>query len=254
MSNRHWHTCLSRIRNSSTFNKDNTNSAANALALCHVKAAGKRAPRPWEMLQGKHCHGDEYLIQLAGIRTRDQAQTMRGASLYLRQEQQRIDPNDNENDNNNNNNSSNTKAPDEYLVADLVGLNVFLYQQPQPNDAESAKDNNDNDTPSEQYVGIVGGVAFAEDFCSIPGLGHDYIEVILPRGVGGVRTFWRDEMVLIPLVPQLVPIVNVDAGVIYIDPPSGLLDLSYVREDKTRIKGLLPPAADKQADSMETTA
>jgi hypothetical protein len=36
-----------------------------------------------------------------------------------------------------------------------------------------------------QFVGRVGGVVLAEDICSIPGLGHDYLEVVLQRGIGG---------------------------------------------------------------------
>jgi len=61
----------------------------------------------------------------------------------------------------------------------------------------------------------------------------------LPRGIGGTPS-WRDERVLVPLVPQIVPRVNVKQGELYLDPPVGLLDLTYVREEKTRIKGFLP--------------
>jgi 16S rRNA processing protein RimM len=176
----------------------------------HVKPANKRAPRQVVLLDGRQCYGDEYLIQLDQVDNRDTAQKLRGALLYVRIEQK---------------DSVNETAPDEYLVSDLVGLEVFL--QPCDN--------------GKKYVGIVGGVVFAEEFCSIPGLGHDYLEIILPRGVGGARSL-RDEMILIPMVPQLVPLVDVKAGLIYIDPPEGLLDLKYVKEDKTRIKGFLPPA------------
>jgi ribosomal 30S subunit maturation factor RimM len=98
---------------------------------------------------------------------------------------------------------------------------------------------------SHKYVGIVGGVVFSDDISSIPGLGHDYLEIIIPRGIGGGASF-RDEMVLIPMVPQLVPEVDVPSRRVYIDPPAGLLDLTYVRDEKTRIKGLLPPSTDSK--------
>ena len=52
----------------------------------------------------------------------------------------------------------------------------------------------------------------------------------------------KDELVLIPFVPQIVPRVSIRDRAIFIDPPSGLLDLTYVREEKVRIKGFLPPA------------
>lgn len=46
----------------------------------------------------------------------------------------------------------------------------------------------------------------------------------------------------IPFVPQIVSSVSLDKRMISIVPPKGLLDLSYRREEKVRIKGLLPPA------------
>ena len=177
----------------------------------HLKGANKRAPRQIVLLQGKHRLDDEYLVLLDQIDSRDAAQKLRGALLYVREEQKDAAEID----------------QDEYLVSDLVGLDVFL----ESGGSEDAK----------QFVGIVGGVVFAEDLCSIPGLGHDYLEIILPRGVGGTRSF-RDEMVLIPMVPQLVPRVDIEGRMIHIDPPGGLLDLTYVREEKARIKGFLPAA------------
>jgi 16S rRNA processing protein RimM len=177
----------------------------------HLKAANKRAPRQVVLLQGKHRLGDEYLLQLDQINDRDMAQKLRGSLLYIREEQNFYELN-----------------ADEYAVSDLVGSNVYL----------KATDEQD----SIKYVGVVGGVVFSDDVCSIPGIGHDYLEIILPRGVGGIRSF-RDDMVLIPMVPQLVPEVDVPGRRIIIDPPSGLLDLTYVRDEKTRIKGLLPPSS-----------
>jgi 16S rRNA processing protein RimM len=179
----------------------------------HLKASNKRAPRQTVLLQGKHRHLDEYLVQLDQIDSRDSAQKLRGALLYVREEQKDAPEPD----------------QDEYLVSDLVGLDVFL------------ETGGSTGVDDRQFVGNVGGVVFSEDLCSIPGLGHDYLEIVLPRGVGGTTSF-RDEMVLIPLVPQIVPRVDIEGRMIYIDPPGGLLDLTYVRQEKTRIKGFLPSA------------
>jgi len=179
----------------------------------HLKPAKKRAPRQIILLQGKHRQNDEYLLELDGIESRDAARTLRGALLYVREEQK----------------DDLAVQQEEYMVSDLVGLEVFL-----------ATDG-DGDNIDKQFVGNVGGVVFAEDLCSTPGIGHDYLEIILPRGIGGTVSF-RDELVLIPLVPQIVPRVDLEQGEIFIDPPAGLLDLTYVREEKTRIKGFLPSA------------
>ena len=177
----------------------------------HLKTANKRAPRQVVLLNGKQRLGDEYLVQLDDVNDRDTAQKLRGSMLYIREEQKSYDFN-----------------VDEYVVSDLVGLDVYL------------KDKQDASF-SDKYVGIVGGVVFSEDVCSIPGLGHDYLEIILPRGIGGTLSY-RDEMVLIPMVPEIVPEVDINGRRVMIDPPSGLLDLTYIRDEKTRIKGFLPPA------------
>lgn len=174
-----------------------------------LKPANKRAPRQIILLSGRQASGDDYLLSLDGITTREKAQNLRGATLYAREEQQ----------------PENAATGDnEYIVADLIGLEVLLQG------SEALK-----------FVGKVGGVVFSDDISDVKGLGHDYLEIILPRGVGGTFSL-RDELVLIPLVPQLVPYVDVNKGVIHIDPPDGLLDLTYVREEKTRIKGFLPMA------------
>jgi ribosomal 30S subunit maturation factor RimM len=109
------------------------------------------------------------------------------------------------------------------LVSDLVGLEVFL----------------DNDT----LVGTVNGIVLAEERCAIPGLGHGMLEVATIASAGnkpGVPNY----LVLIPLVTEIVPKIDLSKQIIVIDPPAGLLDLTYIREEKVRIKVFLPPAKD----------
>jgi 16S rRNA processing protein RimM len=184
----------------------------------HLKPPMKRAPRRVVLLQGKHRLEDEYLLQLDVSEDRDTAQKLRGSVLYARQEEKVI------------------PKQEEYLVSDLVGLDVFLEQDETVDEEKSSSIGN-------QFVGKVGGIVFAHEMCSVPGLGHDLLEVVIPRGIGGTASL-RDELVLIPMVPQIVPRVDIQGKAIYVDPPTGLLDLTYVREDKVRIKGFLPPGKD----------
>ena len=195
----------------------------------HVKAPTKRAPRQITLLQGKHRHQDEYLVQFRDVEDRDAALRLRGSLLYVREEQRQQE------------NGQSLQEQEEYLVSDLVGLEVFLLNEEKELDGENDKDGDH----SRSFVGTVGGVVFAEDLASIP-LGHDYLELVVPRGaVSGMASF-RDELLLIPLVPQIVPIVDLSQREIYIDPPEGLLDLTYVREDKSRIKGFLPAPSSRE--------
>lgn len=194
----------------------------NAERLCttgirHLKPPNKRAPRQVVLLQGRLRQDDEYLVQIQDLQDRDAALRLRGSSLYVREEQVE---------------RANETEEEEYLVSDLVGLEVFL----QPEEEEVKQ--NDND---KQFVGTVGGVVFGDEISSVAGgVGYDYLELVLPRGGTTGMASFRDELVLIPLVPQLVPRVDLENRCVFIDPPTGLLDLTYVREDKTRIKGFLP--------------
>jgi 16S rRNA processing protein RimM len=186
----------------------------------HLKPPMKRAPRRVTLLQGKHRLEDEYLLQLDIAEDRDTAAKLRGSVLYAREEEKVI------------------PEKEEYLVSDLVGLDVFLEQE-----ATEEEDATEEDSSRNQFVGTVVGIVFAHEMCSIPGLGHDMLEIVIPRGIGGTASL-RDELVLIPMVPQIVPRVDIQGRAIYVDPPTGLLDLTYVREDKVRIKGFLPPGKD----------
>lgn len=289
--------------------------------LRYLKPATKRAPRPVCVLQGRrHPHRDHFIIQLEHVQTREEAQQLRGATLYLRQDQLQWIPATTASPAREMPPASMTttsqdhgrettgihdvttvtgmpqqqphglkqedydipptiqsptqpRSEEYYDVAELVGLDVFLdgdceaegiyttttsttdttsmgiAMQPTLNDEN--KDNDDGGNPSLNqvvrklhYVGKVGGIVFGEDIASIPGgLGYDYLELLLPRGSTMGMASYRDELVLIPFVPKIVTRVDLLHRELYIDPPRGLLDLTYIRQEKKkRIKGFLQPA------------
>jgi ribosomal 30S subunit maturation factor RimM len=189
---------------------------------------GAHGVHGWIKVQSTTDFPLERLCQ-AGIRhlkppmKRAPAAKLRGSVLYAREEEKV------------------TPEKEEYLVSDLVGLDVFL-EQDAAEEGDTTKDT-EEDSSRSQFVGKVVGIVFAHEMCSIPGLGHDMLEIVIPRGIGGTLSL-RDELVLIPMVPQIVPRVDIQGRAIYVDPPTGLLDLTYVREDKVRIKGFLPPGKD----------
>lgn len=206
----------------------------------HLKAPNRRSPREIRLMEGRVRLGDEYLVKFEGVGDRDGASRLRGSVLYARQEERPED-----------------LGEDEYLVTDLVGLDVNLVtgygedsdgdtgnRNDEDNEDDDNKDSeNDDEKQKGKFVGTVRGIILAEEMCSIPGLGDDMLEIVLPRGKNGTPS-WRDEMVLVPIVPSIVPTVDLERSVIYIDPPGGLLDLTYVQEEKVRIKAFLPPAKD----------
>ena len=123
---------------------------------------------------------------------------------------------------------------DEYIVSDLVGLNVFL--------DESCSDQSSGGSFEDMFVGNIRGVVLGSEMCAVPGLGQDLLEIALPSSHGGQS----ENLVLVPFVPEIVCNVDLDGKMVMITPPNGLLDLSYRREEKVRIKGLLPASIMKR--------
>lgn len=195
---------------------------------------------------------------MEGVFDRNAATRLRGATLYARQEERPQD-----------------LSEDEYLVPDLVGIEVYLLNSVEDEEKEEDSEEKDGDGEDSTFIGCVAGIVFADEMCSVQGLGSDYLEVAL--GVSSLShvAAGNAELVLIvsvtlvgisllalitnvqhicisfpiffnifskPFVPEIVPTVNINSKEIYIDPPTGLLDLTYVRQEQVRIKGFLPPA------------
>jgi 16S rRNA processing protein RimM len=95
-------------------------------------------------------------------------------------------------------------AEDEYHVADLIGMEVY-------------------DRHTQDFIGKV------VDLYSI---GNDLLEIELtekmsdPNLKSEVNSELKARKVLVPFVKDIVPLVDIDAKRIEIDPPSGLLDIS----------------------------
>ena len=185
--------------------------------LRHLKMPNRRSPRRIQLLEGRHRMDNEYLLLFQGVTDRDAANKMRGFVLYAREDERPEE-----------------LGEDEYIVTDLVGLEIYM---------EHGYKNENGEDQGGRFVGMVNGVVLAEEMSTIAGLGQDLLEILLPRGPGATNS-WRDELVLIPFVSQLVPRVDIANRAVYVSPPFGLLDLTYVREEKVRIKGFLPPGRD----------
>jgi 16S rRNA processing protein RimM len=179
--------------------------------LLHIKPFRKRAPRKIVLAGGKMTGPDSFIIQLQDSYDREAAQKLKGATLYYSTQQDKV-----------------ATGEDGMLLSEMVGLEVFLIDE------------------DDTHVGVVQGVVLAEEMCSIPGLGQDMLEIEVASSPERRDPFDRKpkELVLIPMVPEIVPKIDLTSKRIEIDPPAGLLDLTYIREEKVVIKGFLPPARD----------
>jgi len=198
----------------------------------YLKAPNRRSPREIRLMEGRLTLNNVFLVKFENIGDRNDANSLRGFVLYARQEDRPEDI-----------------AEDEYLVTDLIGLEIKLVTGYGYNLDEEGGDDNDSIYTGGKFIGTVRGIVLAEDMSSIPGVGHDWLEVVLPKAAGSPS--WRDEMFLVPMVPEIVPTIDIERKVIYVDPPEGLLDLKYFHEERVFIKGLLPPAKATEEDLME---
>ena len=162
-------------------------------------------PQPVELLQGRYLEGkDLYVLKLEGITTREQAEALRNSQL-LAPQSDRL-----------------PLEPDEFHVADLIGLAVILQS-------------------TQTRIGQVVDVLPA---------GNDLLEVALDPSqvISTTSTETSEETIpaqkkrrrskrhktaksktqtkiLIPFVKEIVPIVDLEQGQVEINPPTGLLEI-----------------------------
>lgn len=141
-----------------------------------LRSAEQKEPQAVELLKGYQVPGKSiYVIELAGIEDRNQAESLRGYKLLVPQSD---------------------RPPldvDEYHVADLMNLEVYHHL-------------------SGEKLGTVTDFFLA---------GNDLLEVTLLRG----------KKSLIPFVKAIVPVVDLKARRLEINPPAGLLELNGVEKE-----------------------
>ena len=126
-----------------------------------------------------------------------------------------------------------TLQQDEYLARDLCGTSCYVRQ----NDEIEVKDG-ENERKLVK-VGVVNAVVPPEELADSP-FAAQFMHAMLE-----IRLLSSEELCLIPMVPQIVPLVNLEEDYIEIDPPVGLLDLSYAeKKKKVAIRGFLPATVD----------
>ncbi len=148
---------------------------------------GQTEPQAVELLSGRYLDGKNlYVIQLAGVKNRNQAEELRGCKLLV-PESDRPE-----------------LGEDEYHVLDLIGLQVFMQE-------------------NGELVGTVVDVLSAgNDLLEVQLHQQQETEKIqnLKSKIQNRKT------VLIPFVKAIAPVVDLETGRIEITPPAGLLSIN----------------------------
>lgn len=154
-----------------------------------------QSPEPVEIVRGRSLEGKGlYIVKLAGVEDRDQAEALRGCALLVPA----------------------SDRPDldegEFYVADLMGLRVIL----QATGAE---------------IGVVTDIYEAgNDLLEVTiNAGSEAVSSgeLAPEpssAKGGKSKGAKPKKVLIPFVESIVPVVDLAEGCLYLDPPPGLLE------------------------------
>ncbi|MFQ4137732.1 ribosome maturation factor RimM [Nodosilinea sp. PGN35] len=135
-------------------------------------------PEAVELVRGRYVDGKGlYVVQLGGVTSRDEAEALRDAVLLVPAgDRPQLDP-------------------DEFYVADLVGLRVVVQA-------------------TGQDIGTVTDVFAA---------GNDLLEITYHALAQETPAAAPPRTVLVPFVTAIVPVVNLAEGYLEITPPAGLL-------------------------------
>merc|ERR1711957_1019238 len=141
----------------------------------HIKKKNRRAPRQIRIMEGRHRMDNEYLVRLENVMDRDTAIGLKGSMLYARHEDR-----------------PESMSDDDFLITDLVGLDVRLITGYGEEEEEDEQDNRVDSNKSanvidkelsrpkgfeRNLVGTVRGIVKLQ--CPVPGLNQDLLEVVL---------------------------------------------------------------------------
>lgn len=158
-----------------------------------------------ELLRGRYISGKKiYVIELAGVEERDQAEALRGCRLLVPQSDRPV------------------LEEDEYHVLDLIGLQVF------------------NQLTQEVLGTVVDVIPAGNDLLEVK-LNHSQALIPTPdeqQPIAEAVTTGKKRKsqskspkpatVLIPFVKAIVPVVDLHNGRLEITPPPGLLEINVV--------------------------
>ena len=201
----------------------------------YVKKPNRRTPRPVHLDTIRKQNNNIYLLHFSNIDSRESAENFKGYSVYmLKTDRPQLNKN-------------------EYRIRDLVGMYCYIKMT-----NHSISDMNiyvDQKYP----IGIIEGIVPPDELCSpeIAKLMHSLIEIrLIPkeqqqkqndmiRNGNIIKNIENDggTLCLVPLVPEIVLDIDIDLQIVVLDPPEGLLDLTYQENKKYVIKGYLAAVA-----------
>lgn len=189
------------------FDTDFANQRVINGSVLYIKKPNRKSPRPVKVLNGRQQNQDIYLVLFQGIKTRLSAAVLQKYLVYVKSDDRP------------------QLKKEEYLLRDLIGLKCYLTHS-------------ETGTLHSTPFAVVEGVVPPDELCD-PSV-RQYMHSILE-----IRKLGTKQLCLIPFVPSIVTFVDVERQIATINPPEGLLDLTYENVEKVLIRGYLPAHIDR---------
>ena len=247
-------------------NPDFVDFKVKAGSQLYIKKPTRRTPRPVSVARSRRQGSSDseiHLVLFDHVHTRTVASLFSKYEVYVKETNARAN-----------------LGTDEYIVRDMIDLDCYSIRDfeavmRQLNGGGPAVEDSSAGThsPTEKISPIarIVGIVTADELCDGPAaasLMHDQLELEVfpvakplnraarrkmkqliaeaatgegapvPQQTHGYKVM---RCCLMPLVPSIVPVVDLQRRVVFLDPPPGLLDLTYeVKEKEKPIRGFLP--------------
>lgn len=148
--------------------------------------------RQIEVLSGRLLPGKNiYVLEIAGIQSRNQAEDLRGCKLLIQEEELVLE------------------SEDDFLISDLINLEVY-------------------NQLTQESIGVITSVFYAGNDLLEVKL-HKQPPLDSSKSVKGKskgKNKQKIATIFIPFVKEIVPVVDLETGRIEITPPQGLIELN----------------------------
>ena len=220
----------------------------------YIKAPNRRYPRAIELTRGRKMNEDIFIVALQDVDGKEKAEKLRDYTLYVKS------------------NDRPELETNEFLVSDMIGCNVVLQEANttvvgEIVDVLTAEEQNSFQDLIEvqfdpSYFRLMEqegyNVASENDLDEDEDMLEEEIEEEEDTFLFDVDKSYEeveeeDEDLefenmdeespwrcYIPFVEQIVPVVDLNNHLVIIDPPPGLLNLSFIKQEKVVLRGKLP--------------
>jgi 16S rRNA processing protein RimM len=207
-------------------------------SILYVRKPNRRTPRAVQIISSRKQTDNTYLVFLNQINSRLAALAFKRYVVYVKEEDRPA------------------LQDDEYLIRDVVGMQCYLYSDFQ---RVVANPHSDYDLSTISPIGVVVGIIPPDELCDTTFARLMHAQLELELFVQSNHHHQQQQQVtnneskkllcMVPFVPSIVPVVNVANQCLFIDPPLGLLEMTY--NDKPKrvvIRGYLPEFIDRLTD------